>query len=130
MRVLALWVAAVLMAAGAATRAHHSVAGAYDDTRDTTIDGLITEFRFVNPHPFITITKSEDGESWRLDMDNRYEFDAIGFTADDLGIGDRIIVNGILARREANRLYVMRLERPTDGFGFEQIANHPKPLGP
>lgn len=119
-----------LVVAGAAIQAHHSVAGTYDDTRKATIEGVVTEFRFVNPHPFVTVTRSSDGESWRLDMDNLSEFDAIGFTADDLSVGDRLVVDGILARRVANRLYVMRLERPADGFGFEQVANHPQPLGP
>ena len=130
MRAWTLGVAVVVVVAGASTRAHHSVAGAYDDTREATIDGVITEFQFVNPHPFVTVTRTDDGESWRFDMDNRREFDAIGFAAGDLAIGDRIVVDGILARREANRLYVMRLERPADGFGFEQVANRPQPLGP
>lgn len=128
MRSWTVAVAVVIMVAGAAAQAHHSVAGTYDDTREATIDGVITEFRFVNPHPFVTLTRSSDGESWRLDMDNRSEFDAIDFRGSDLSAGDRIVVDGILARREDNRLYVMRLERPADGFGFEQIANHPQPL--
>ena len=129
MRSWTLGIAVVIVVAGTATQAHHSIAGAYVDTREDTIDGVITEFRFINPHPFVTVTQSSDGESWRLEMDNRREFDAIGFAADDLNIGDRIVVDGILARREANRLYVMRLERPADGFGFEQIASRPQPLG-
>ncbi|MDA1183347.1 MAG: DUF6152 family protein [Acidobacteria bacterium] len=130
MRGWTLGVAAALILGGASTQAHHSVAGAYDDTQEATIDGVITGFRFVNPHPFVTVTRASDGESWRLDMDNRREFDAIGFAADDLSLGDRVVVDGILARRDANRLYVMRLERPADGFGFEQIANRPQLLGP
>ena len=112
-------VAAVLMIAGAVAQAHHSVAGAYHDTREVTIDGVITGFRFVNPHPWIDVAESRSGQSWRLDMDNRREFEAVGFVAGDLKLGDRVVVSGILARREANRLYIMRLDRPADGFGFE-----------
>ena len=121
-------IAAVLVIAGVVAEAHHSVAGAYDQNREATVDGVITEFRFVNPHPVVTVTESDGGQSWRFDLDNLLEFDAIGFSAGDLKVGDRIVVLGWLARREANRLYIMRLERPADGFGFEQIANHPQLL--
>ena len=122
--------AAVLLCAGAVAHAHHSVAGQYDETREATIDGVITQFRFVNPHPRITVTETDGGEVWRFDLDNLSEFSAVGFTGDDLTLGDRIIVLGWLDRRETNRLYVMRLERPVDGFGFEQIGNHPQLLEP
>jgi hypothetical protein len=123
-------IVAVLVVAGVVVEAHHSVAGEYDQNREATIDGVITEFRFVNPHPVITVSESDSGQVWRFDLDNLLEFDAIGFSAGDLKVGDRIIVLGWLARREANRLYTMRLERPADGFGFEQIANHPQLLAP
>lgn len=130
MRRWTIAVAATLIVAGAVAQAHHSVAGQFDETREATIDGTITEFRFINPHPFVTVTEVSSEQSWRFDFDNLSEFSAVGFTADDLELGDRIVVLGWLARREANRLYVMRLERPADGFGFEQVANHPQLLEP
>ena len=122
-------VAAALISGGVVAQAHHSVAGAYDETREMTIDGVIAEFRFVSPHPMVTVTESA-GQSWRFELDNLREFRAIGFTASDLEVGDRIIVRGWLARREANQLYVMHLERPADGFGFEQVGNRPRLLPP
>ena len=47
-------------AAGIATsvmpaQAHHSIAGVYDSTRQVTVEGIVTEFHFVNPHPFVTV---------------------------------------------------------------------------
>ncbi len=117
MRRWTIAVAATLMVAGAVAQAHHSVAGQFDETREATIDGTITEFRFINPHPFVTVTEVGSEQSWRFDFDNLSEFSAVGFTADDLKLGDRIVVLGWLARREANRLYVMRLERPADHPG-------------
>ena len=35
--------------------AHHSIAGAYDTSRKLTVDGVVVQFQFINPHPFITI---------------------------------------------------------------------------
>ena len=118
--------AAALAVAGAAVEGHHSIAGTYDGAREARVDGVITEFRFINPHPFIEITDSRSGQAWQLELDNRREFEAIGFAADSLKPGDRIVVAGSPARREANRMYVRRLERPADGFGFEQVRNRPR----
>ena len=129
MRTLTMGVAAALIFGGAVAQAHHSVAGAYDRTREATIDSVISEFRFVSPHPMVTVTES-DGQLWRFELDNLREFSALGFTASDLKVGDRIVVRGWLARREANQLYVMYLERPADGFGFEQVGNRPRLLEP
>ena len=126
---MTLWVvgfAAGLTIAGAAAQAHHSIAGVYDSAREATVDGVVTEFRFAHPHPWIDLRETGSGQSWRLDMDNRREFEAIGFAADTLKPGDRIIVIGSLARRVANTMYIERLERPADGFGYEQARNRPR----
>jgi hypothetical protein len=56
--------------------AHHSIAGAYDTGREVRIEGLVTEFQFVNPHPFLVVeVRDDNGETrqWRLEMDNRVE---------------------------------------------------------
>ncbi len=126
---MTLWVvgvAAGLTIAGAAAQAHHSIAGVYDRARQVTVDGVVTEFHFVSPHPFVYLRESRSGQEWRLDMDNRREFAAIGFAVDTLKPGDRIIVIGSLARRVANRMYIERLDRPADGFGYEQASNRPR----
>lgn len=124
-----LWIAgaaATAMMAGAAAQAHHSIAGVYDYGREATVDGAITEFHFVSPHPFVDVRDSRTTQLWRLEMDNRGELTAIGMTADTLKRGDRVVVIGALAHREANRLYIRRLDRPADGYGFEQVNNSPR----
>lgn len=126
MRSWTVGVAAALTIAGAAVQAHHSIAGVYDSTREATVDGVVTDFQFVSPHPFVDVRESRSGQVWRLDMDNRREFEAIGFASDTLKPGDRVIVIGSLSRREANRLYIRRLDRPADGFGYEQVGNRPR----
>ena len=59
-------------------------------------------------------------------MDDLGELEAIGFGADTLKPGDRVVVPGRLARREAHRMYIERLERPADGFGYEQFRSRPR----
>ena len=33
---------------------------------------------------------------------------------------------GLSGRREANTMYIERLERPADGFGYEQYNSRPR----
>ena len=53
-----------------AVAVHHSIAGVYDNSRQVTIEGVIAEFHFVNPHPFVIV--DVNSERWKLEMDNLY----------------------------------------------------------
>ena len=109
--------------------AHHSIAGMYDSSKEATVDGVITQFRFVSPHPSIELKDTRTGQAWQVELDNRREFEDIGVTADTLKPGDRVIIVGSLGRREANRMYARRLNRPADGFGFEESGSRPRLSG-
>jgi hypothetical protein len=65
-------------------------------------------------------------QQWHLEMDSRGELARIGFTSATLKLGDQIIVTGSLARRDANSLYISSLDRPSDGFGYEQVGSSPR----
>jgi hypothetical protein len=109
--------------------AHHSISGMYDARRDVRIDGFVTQFEFINPHALLTVEVQETGRAsqrWRVELDDRGELSDIGMTAETLQPGDRVIVVGSPARREANRLYLDRLDRPADGYSFEQVRGRPR----
>ena len=86
------------------------------------------EFQFINPHPFLIINVSEAGKTveWRLEMDNRYELINEGMSADTLKPGDRVVAIGSLSRTNQQNLYLMRLDRASDGFRYEQIGASPR----
>ncbi len=126
MTIWILGVAAGLTIAGVAAQAHHSIAGVYDSGREATVDGVVTQFQFVSPHPFVNVKDGRTNQPWQLEMDNRRELEAIGFAIDTLKPGDRVVVVGSLARRDANRMYIRRLDRPADGFSYEQVGNSPR----
>jgi hypothetical protein len=113
----------------AVVRAHHSIAGVYDSSKPVTIEGTIAQFRYVNPHPFLVVeVTGRDGraETWTLEMDNRRELADIGFTAETIKPGDRVVVTGSLARRQPRAAYIRKLERPADGFIYEQVGSSPR----
>ena len=109
--------------------AHHSFAGVYDSSRNVSLEGVITEFLFVHPHPFLVIrvTPAEGAsESWRAEMDNRFELADIGVTAQTFKPGDRVRFSGIPGRKEPHILYLMKLERGSDGLRYEQVGTSPR----
>jgi hypothetical protein len=121
-------VAVALALPVAPVAAHHSIAAVYDSSRQQRVEGVVAEFQFVNPHPFVIVAVAADGaeESWRLEMDNRFELQSIGMTGETLKPGDRVVVSGSLGRTEPRTLYIRRLDRPADGFRYEQVGSRPR----
>ena len=108
--------------------AHHSIAGMYDQGRRVTLDGVIAQYQFVNPHPFVVVDVTMNGatQSWKAELDNRWELQNVGMTPTTFNAGDRIVVSGSPGRDRTPLLYVWRLERPADGFLYEQIGTSPR----
>jgi hypothetical protein len=118
-----------LVLTGAPILAHHSIQAIYDSSKPVTVEGAIREFQFINPHPFLIVSVSEGGGKtleWRLEMDNRYELIEEGMTADTLKPGDRVVARGNLSRTNPQGMYLMRLDRASDGFRYEQVGASPR----
>jgi hypothetical protein len=65
-------------------------------------------------------------QPWRLEMDNRHELAGVGMSGDSLKPGDRIVVSGSPNRTQANSVYIRTLDRPADGFRYEQVGTSPR----
>jgi hypothetical protein len=121
--------AAAIAVGGVTAHGHHSISNVYDSARQANLEGVVAQFQLINPHPFLLIDVTDrDGRAqrWRLEMDNRSELVAIGVNANTLSPGDRVVVKGSLARTQPQALYLLRLDRPADGFWYEQVGNSPK----
>jgi hypothetical protein len=114
---------------GATIDAHHAISAIYDNSKPMTVRGTVTEFQFINPHPFVMMEVVDErgrAQTWQLEMDNRFELVAIGMTADSIKRGDHVVVTGGPARSRSNGLYVLRLDRESDGLRYEQIGASPR----
>jgi hypothetical protein len=117
---------ALAAVASSTAEAHHSIAAVYDGSRQQRLEAVVAEFQFVNPHPFVIVTVEPGGEQWRLEMDNRFELAGVGMTSETLKPGDRVVVSGSLGRTEPRTLYIRQLDRPADGFRYEQVGSRPR----
>jgi hypothetical protein len=108
--------------------AHHSFSGIYDTGQTLALTGTVREFLFIHPHPFLVVeVRNATGErqTWRAEMDNRFELEDIGVTADTFSPGELVIVSGSPGRSQPNILYLWKLERPADGLRYQQIGGTP-----
>ncbi|HET9271511.1 MAG TPA: DUF6152 family protein [Vicinamibacterales bacterium] len=119
--------AAVWLLAAAAPAAHHSLSSVYDSRKQITLTGTVREFQFVNPHPWIGIDVTDAGNvrRWRLELDNRWELENVGMSADTFKPGDVVVATGSAGRDGARGLYVRRLDRAADGLLYEQVGPSP-----
>ena len=129
MRVRLLIASAALSVLDVTADAHHSIAGMYDQSQRVTLDGVIAQYQFVNPHPFLVVDVTSGNrttQSWKAELDNRWELQNVGMTPTTFNVGDRVVVSGSPGRDRTPLLYVWRLERAADGFLYEQIGTSPR----
>jgi len=127
MRGLLIFIFAMTLG-GTLAQGHHSIAAAYDRDRPVKLDGVLVQFAMVQPHPYVVveIKDGRDTARWRGELDNRWELVAIGMKEETLKPGDRVVLNGSIGRNQPRTLYVWRLDRPADGFWYEQVGMSPK----
>jgi len=83
-------------------RGHHGVAAHYDDSKQVTIDGTVSEFQFINPHSFVYLRVVDaDGDEtiWHCEMASRSVLERNGLMQDMFASGKHIVITGSQARQ-------------------------------
>jgi hypothetical protein len=74
--------------------AHHGT-GTYDSTKSVTLNGVVTEFAFVNPHAALYLeAKDASGKvvKWAIEMNSPGVLRAAGWTKATFKAGDQITI--------------------------------------
>jgi hypothetical protein len=82
--------------------AHHGVAPHYDDSKQVTIDGTVSEFKFINPHSFVYLRAAgPDGKEavWHCEMASRSVLARNGLTQESFATGKHVRITGSQARQ-------------------------------
>ena len=110
-RLLGLIGCLLLLTASTSLFAHHSSAPHFDRDSEITVEGNVTELKFVNPHAYLYFDEEKDGEliSWRCELSAATQLRRFGWSADMFTAGQRITVNGAPARREDNVCFLNSL---------------------
>ena len=116
MKVTRLWfVVAVLLLVTKGASAHHSFSAVYDDKRTISITGVVTQFRFVNPHALMYMDVTDDSgkvAKWTVEFAGRLNLSEVGWTAESIKSGERVTVTGNPAHSQPARMAFSRLVKP------------------
>src|SRR5215467_5798262 len=85
--------------------AHHSAA-AYDTQKEIKVTGTVTEYRFKNPHVYMTVqVKNADGSAVPMDVEAGAAsvLSPLGFNRDSVTVGDVVTIVGNPSRSNAER---------------------------
>lgn len=95
--------ALMILLAGRDGRAHHSTVVNFDSSREITVEGVLTEVRWLNPHSrFRLDAKNAEGrtEEWLVEMGAVNTMKRAGFPMDRFVVGDPVTVIGAAGRRD------------------------------
>ena len=116
MRLLRAWlfVIPVLVLSAAGASSHHAFSPVYDANRLITVVGVVTQFRFVNPHAmmFMDVT-DETGKvgKWAVEFAGRLNLSEVGWAADSVKAGERVTVTGNPTHTGSQRMAFRKLVR-------------------
>ena len=105
---------------------HHSFAVFFETSKTIAVEGVVTEFRFSNPHGLIRLevtTKDGRTEAWTAETNSPSILVRRGWSRDSVKAGDHITVEGWPAR---NGSHYLRMQKATRDNG--QVIG--KPLDP
>lgn len=86
---------------------HHNSAPLFDFDRLITIEGVVTEFRFLNPHARIRLRVTDDDGNaieWEAEGANVIALRLNGWTGSEMRPGDEIEITGAPARDDSPRM--------------------------
>jgi hypothetical protein len=95
--------------------AHHSFSAMYDAKKPIRLSGVLSKVEWTNPHSYFYIdVTSKDGRvnTWAAEGAGPGALSRRGFKRGDIKVGDRIVVDGYLARSGAKIIDARRVTLP------------------
>lgn len=109
---------------------HHSFSVAFDENRPVSIEGVVTEVKWENPHSWILVeSKQPDGavEVWRFETQPPNTLRRTGVTAAMLKPGVKVTLKGYGAKNRASTAAAASMIVFADGASFRISAGGTPP---
>jgi Family of unknown function (DUF6152) len=115
MRTYVLGAAVFVVLASIAARAHHSPAALYLLDKQIVVEGVVTEYRFVNPHARIYLDVTTGGgqvEKWLAEGGSPLVLRRQGWNGQEVKPGDRVKIAGNPARDASKLIHWLTVTLP------------------
>jgi hypothetical protein len=94
--------------------AHHAFSPVYDEGRMVTVEGVVQEFRFVNPHAMMTLEVRDGGGHtvlWSVEFNGVVNLIRRGWTAETFRPGERLTMSGYPTHTGSPQMFFRRATR-------------------
>jgi len=131
-----LFALALLLALFGATRpgaGHHAIAAKFDDSTPMTLSGVVTLVDWRNPHVhvFINVSNGDDLVNWAIEAESPIDLRNSGWSPETLRPGDRVTVEGPVARDGSRQIWGRRVTTAGGRAVFTVSSSAPPvPLAP
>jgi hypothetical protein len=109
--------------------AHHELTAKFDPSKTSTLRGVVTSVDWANPHVhiFMNVGTGNAMVNWAVELESVPHLQKAGYRRDTLKPGDRITVQGILARDGSKQIWGNTV---TMDAGNRRIFNVPDQMAP
>src|SRR5215510_14851433 len=111
---LLLFAVALSLATASAGLSHHAFSPVYDDQRQITVTGVVTQFKFVNPHAMMFMDVTDGAgkiTKWTVEFSGRLNLSNVGWTEQSIKSGERVTVTGNPTHTGSDRMFFRKLVR-------------------
>src|ERR1051325_7957222 len=120
-----LLLVASVLAAAPALIAHHAIAAKFDDTKAITLNGIVTDVDWKNPHVHILINvkTGADVVNWAIELESPIALQQSGWGSDTVQVGDTLTVQGISARNASKQAWARSVVMSKTGRQVLMVRN-------
>jgi DNA/RNA endonuclease YhcR with UshA esterase domain len=128
-RILCCLVFTGMLFASSPSHSHHSFTVHYDSNKMITKEGVVTEFRFTNPHGILMLDVTNEAgeiEHWTVETTAPVYMRRFGWSQDSITPGERVTVEGWASRDGSHMMRissVIREDGTVVGRGSQQAGD-------
>jgi len=90
----------------------------FDESKEISITGVVTDFHFVNPHCVIEFENIDGKAAWQAEFSSPGPMMRKGWTAATIQPGDKVVITGHPGKNGVHAIHATLIELP-DGREFK-----------